>query len=753
MSGNQVRVDITGDASGFQKASKDGTRALGDFEAATDKVSAGVGRLVTRIERDLIAAFGLWKIAATVKDMALLNARFETLGVVMDVVGHNAGYTSAQMEGFAKEVQAMGITMLESRQMVIDMAQSELDLSQASALARVAQNAARIANINSSEALARLIYGIKSAQVETLRTLGLNVNFERSYVKLAAALHKSVDSLSEGEKAQARFNEGLESGTRIVGTYAATMATASGQLKSMERYVEDLKLKIGEVFNESLTVGVMALSESLLDANGKLDEMAKNKELQEWGENLATTLAISADAVHFVGSALGNLSRDAALSVKMLLSAGQISKNLGVGNIWSGVHLDEVKREWRELMAYIDEHKAGQIPTEALAPFQRALEKRREAVKKDAADKAAFNAELDYLMPPFAVPRPAVPQKQTDETKTWVYKQNLREEDDLRQSRWKEEKEEQKAQDDEFNRRLDMELKGYEQETAQEKKYNEDRTKAAKDYQDSLDRLISPTLLGQLTSLREDIELLNKAFALGDLTSEEYNQALNRVQKQMAELGDTGAQTAEDIVKAIEGTGRKTSRMLAEMAVNGRTSFEDLGDAAKEFATELIDIMLYKNAIEPMANALGSSIGGMFTKGSGEQVYGKGMSATGPAGVGHGGAVIGVQHDSDRVVSMDLFRNARRHHSGTVLGPGEVPFIGKKGEGVFTPAQMKAMGGGTQSISVEIVNNGTPQQVVSAQPSFDVNGMVIRIVTTDLKNGGPIAQGMEGTFNLRRGGG
>ena len=65
-------------------------------------------------------------------------------------------------------------------------------------------------------------------------------------------------------------------------------------------------------------------------------------------------------------------------------------------------------------------------------------------------------------------------------------------------------------------------------------------------------------------------------------------------------------------------------------------------------------------------------------------------------GAAHTGGVIGALSMS-RGVSPAAFIGAPRFHTGGMirglgLAPGEVPIIAKQGEGVFTPAQMRAMG-------------------------------------------------------------
>ena len=58
-------------------------------------------------------------------------------------------------------------------------------------------------------------------------------------------------------------------------------------------------------------------------------------------------------------------------------------------------------------------------------------------------------------------------------------------------------------------------------------------------------------------------------------------------------------------------------------------------------------------------------------------------------------------------------------------------------------------GGGTQTIRVEIHNEGSPQEVSSATPRFDAEGLVVQIVTRDLGRNGPIAQSLN-AFKSRR---
>ena len=218
-----------------------------------------------------------------------MAARYETLGVVMKVVGNNAGYTGAQMEDFAQGLEKSGISMTEARQSITRMVQAQLDLNQSSKLARVAQDAAVIGNINSSESFQRLVYGIQSGQVEMLRTIGINVNFENSYQKVAASTGRVVSSFTEAEKANIRMSAAMDAGEKISGTYEAAMGTAGKQVLSLTRHLENLQVLFGKAFTPALAEIIETITGAVTGLNGELSGDGKQK-VEDWGNNFRLTV-------------------------------------------------------------------------------------------------------------------------------------------------------------------------------------------------------------------------------------------------------------------------------------------------------------------------------------------------------------------------------------------------------------------------------------------------------------------------------
>lgn len=298
MADQKVNINITASdmASGSLENIRRNMKQIGDdsnIVAARMKAMGGA----------IVAAFGSVQLAGLIKESTMLAARVETLGTVMKVIGNNAGYSGAQMTAFENQVKAMGITTQEARNNLTRMASSQMDLTKASDLARIAQDAGRIGNINSSEAFARLIQGVRSGEVEVLRNIGINVMFEEGYKKTAATLGTTSEKLSVAEKMTSRMNQVIEFGKNINGAYEASLTTVGGQMSSLARQTEEIKLAFGEAFKPALLVAMTEVNRSLKEMNAG---MSANKDgIKTFGEDLA---GMTAGSLAYVKKDLLNIS-------------------------------------------------------------------------------------------------------------------------------------------------------------------------------------------------------------------------------------------------------------------------------------------------------------------------------------------------------------------------------------------------------------------------------------------------------------
>lgn len=306
--------------------SRNTSKSLADVAREGDKSSTSMSKLAGAAKLAAGAFAGI-KLTTLISDITMANSRFEQLGLVMGVVGRNASLSQDQVNAYAKEVEAMGISMTESRQTVIKMISAQMDLSRASELARLAQDAAVIANTNSSDALGRLVYGLQSGQVEILRNMGLNVNFAKSYEELAKQLGIATDQLTEADRIQARTNATMAAGIGIAGAYDASMENAGKQLGSTTRYLQDLGVMWGEVFSKAATDAIFGYSDALKALHASSKELRDDGTLVAWSENLAGAMRIAIDVAALLAIAVGarlasSLYAAAAAAARYTAAAG-----------------------------------------------------------------------------------------------------------------------------------------------------------------------------------------------------------------------------------------------------------------------------------------------------------------------------------------------------------------------------------------------------------------------------------------------
>lgn len=174
---------------------------------------------------------------------------------------------------------------------------------------------------------------------------------------------------------------------------------------------------------------------------------------------------------------------------------------------------------------------------------------------------------------------------------------------------------------------------------------------------------------------------------------------------------------------------------FAEFATGAKTG----KDAIKEFEEQLVRSMLnmavQMTIVKSIAVGLQSLLGGFVTPAPGAPLNIL-------PGQYHSGGIVGSDTVSGRYVHPAYFEQAPRLHGGMM--PGEYPAILQRGEGVFTPSQMRAMAMGQQpKFTVNVINNagadistGRPQQNADGSISLEVivDRAVARSVVTPGSN-------------------
>lgn len=172
------------------------------------------------------------------------------------------------------------------------------------------------------------------------------------------------------------------------------------------------------------------------------------------------------------------------------------------------------------------------------------------------------------------------------------------------------------------------------------------------------------------------------------------------------------------------------SQALADMVTEGEGNFADLARAALNSFLEIQFAALMSGVSDLIGGALKNGIGSL-----GGQLK---------AQISHSGDIVGAGSRS-RAVDAAAFMGAQRYHTGGVIGQ-EVPAILEKGEGVFTAAQMKALGrssSGPQEAKVNLINNtGQPMEAEDTSVTFTADGMIMDVVLKGMSRPGSFRDNM-----------
>lgn len=205
---------------------------------------------------------------------------------------------------------------------------------------------------------------------------------------------------------------------------------------------------------------------------------------------------------------------------------------------------------------------------------------------------------------------------------------------------------------------------------------------------------------------------LNARFLAGDFGAETYEAAIKQA---FDSIEDNGTKSMQALIDAVHGWGREFTDTLANSVMTGKINFKNLADSIIQ---DLLRIQIQQNITKPLLAAGGDFFEGLFS-----------------VSTNHTGGIVGSESSGSRAVAPSLFAHAPRYHTGGIVGD-EVPIIARRGEGVFTPGQMQALGGGAtgvRNVKVVMENQGTPQQASDTDVSFDAEGMVVRIFTDDME--------------------
>lgn len=215
------------------KARDEASRVLEGVAGASDKLYLALGA---------IGAAGMGMAAA----MTMTAARTEELGLIVNQMGRVHGVAAESIQRLEDHMKNLGITTQGARLIMTRFMGSQMDLAKAADTARAAQDLATLAGVDSTEAAEDLTYAIASLQPRLLRKYSLYVSLVQVKQKASQALGRYIKDLTEAEIRQFYHNKVLSLAAQYTGLYEEKMKTASGQIRSFRRYIQELANEMGE---------------------------------------------------------------------------------------------------------------------------------------------------------------------------------------------------------------------------------------------------------------------------------------------------------------------------------------------------------------------------------------------------------------------------------------------------------------------------------------------------------------------------
>lgn len=361
------------------QAMQDATAGSNDFSGAQERVEQAARGSKSELDSlgqqfDFIAgraslamnAFIAFAGVMGLKAAADVAARNETLGVTLDIIAKNAGYTTEAISQYEEGLKKLGITTSAARNSLTQMIQSGLQVgpaieggrSQIEQLARASQDLAVVSGENSSQTLQRLITNIQQLDTMGLRWMGIVVDMEKATNDYAMSLGKTAGALTSSERQQALLNATMEKAGGLAGAYEASMNTVGKQLSSMSRYQEEAAAAIGETLLPAYGQLVRGATEFLKVTKDVAEAVAENGTVAEL---LASTIETVFAVVGGIGAEVMESVQSIAPALGEMVAALQVGlSSFDIGGVTGAVEvlLDLVT----ELAVYVIEAFTGAAP-------------------------------------------------------------------------------------------------------------------------------------------------------------------------------------------------------------------------------------------------------------------------------------------------------------------------------------------------------------------------------------------------------
>lgn len=217
-----------------------------------------------------------------------------------------------------------------------------------------------------------------------------------------------------------------------------------------------------------------------------------------------------------------------------------------------------------------------------------------------------------------------------------------------------------------------------------------------------------------------------------------YREAAQAVDEMDAHVGQflERQERMNDLNKEFARTATDAFRQYQQGSISA-------GDAAMQMINGVMDTLIQATLFGPMQQLLGGGAGPGQTGGGIAGMLAGMIPGFGGGGTGGGAGLLGGLFGG-------FFANGGRAPGNRVIMAGErgPELIATPSAGAHVTPTHQMKGGG--NVSVNIVNQGTPQEAKSQNQTVDLAGTVVNVILDDVRQGGRFSRGMSTTFGLKR---
>ena len=237
----EVRARLSADSAQFTQGMDRAVKSANEFQQASSKLQSSMVAIGVASGAAMagLIAFGVQSFRAA--------AEVERLDLALEAVGASSGKGYEALKSTSDSMRALGINAAAAQKTTLKFAQSNIDLSQATLLAKTAQDLSVASSMTAEEALQSITMAVTTGNTRVLRQIGITTGASDAYQRYANTIGKAAKDLTMAERRQAVVNLVMKEGTKAAGAYALAMESPAKLITMFGDLHDDLKVSMGAV--------------------------------------------------------------------------------------------------------------------------------------------------------------------------------------------------------------------------------------------------------------------------------------------------------------------------------------------------------------------------------------------------------------------------------------------------------------------------------------------------------------------------